>query len=182
MFSADNYVKPNKNCNLTSWFSGCEPGRACSDGKGKDVDMKNKKEMPSRTLDCLPCCESFFLPTRAYLHDALPSRCLLSSCRTQQNYWLHKTKSPSIPINLLLGMKAISVEQQTCGEMLCLPKRYFVLQDIIVKLLQRKLLAPRDITAGLDLQNNKVVSRWPPVMHKPRISILQLMASWFLLG
>ncbi|XP_074349912.1 putative white-brown complex homolog protein 30 isoform X3 [Apium graveolens] len=105
--------------------------------------MKNKKEMPSRTLDCLPCCESFFLPTRAYLHDALPSRCLLSSCRTQQNYWLHKTKSPSIPINLLLGMKAISVEQQTCGEMLCLPKRYFVLQDIIVKLLQRKLLAPR---------------------------------------
>ncbi|KAL8093143.1 hypothetical protein AgCh_035144 [Apium graveolens] len=52
-------------------------------------------------------------------------------------------------------MKAISVEQQTCGEMLCLPKRYFVLQDIIVKLLQRKLLAPRDITAGLDLQNNK---------------------------
>ncbi|KAK1357427.1 ABC transporter domain-containing protein [Heracleum sosnowskyi] len=60
--SADNYVKPNKNCNLTSWLPGCEPGWACSAGKGKDVDMKNKKEVPLRNLDCLPCCEGFFCP------------------------------------------------------------------------------------------------------------------------
>ncbi|WOG87603.1 hypothetical protein DCAR_0206833 [Daucus carota subsp. sativus] len=59
---ATNYVKPNKNCNLTSWVAGCEPGWACSAGKGKDIDMKNRKDMPDRNLDCLPCCEGFFCP------------------------------------------------------------------------------------------------------------------------
>ncbi|XP_057426553.1 putative white-brown complex homolog protein 30 isoform X2 [Lotus japonicus] len=28
--SSANYAKPNKNCNLTSWVSGCEPGWSCS--------------------------------------------------------------------------------------------------------------------------------------------------------
>ena len=30
--SSANYVKPNKNCNLTSWVSGCEPGCSCQCG------------------------------------------------------------------------------------------------------------------------------------------------------
>ncbi|VFQ81502.1 unnamed protein product [Cuscuta campestris] len=60
--SSSNYVKPNKNCNLTSWASGCEPGWACSVGKDVQVDLKTPKEMPDRTLECQPCCEGFFCP------------------------------------------------------------------------------------------------------------------------
>lgn len=57
-----NYLKPNKNCNLTTWVSGCEPGWACNVGKDKKVDLKNSKEMPLRTQDCAACCEGFFCP------------------------------------------------------------------------------------------------------------------------
>ncbi|KAM7522384.1 hypothetical protein LguiA_012286 [Lonicera macranthoides] len=57
-----NYLKPNKNCNLTTWVSGCEPGWACSIGKGKPVDLKNDKDMPIRSRDCQSCCEGFFCP------------------------------------------------------------------------------------------------------------------------
>ncbi|KAF5475836.1 hypothetical protein F2P56_007601 [Juglans regia] len=59
----DNYLKPNKNCNLSSWVSGCEPGWGCSvDQDQNHVDLKNSKAMPSRTHDCQPCCEGFFCP------------------------------------------------------------------------------------------------------------------------
>ncbi|POO01182.1 Phosphonate C-P lyase system [Trema orientale] len=56
-----NYLKPNRNCNLSSWVSGCEPGWACSAGPNK-VDLKNAKDVPSRISDCAPCCEGFFCP------------------------------------------------------------------------------------------------------------------------
>ncbi|KAL2323214.1 hypothetical protein Fmac_027593 [Flemingia macrophylla] len=59
--SASNYVKPNKNCNLTSWVSGCEPGWSCSAGKNVDL-KKDIKEMPFRADNCQPCCEGFFCP------------------------------------------------------------------------------------------------------------------------
>ncbi|KAL0417697.1 UNVERIFIED_CONTAM: ABC transporter G family member 28 [Sesamum radiatum] len=57
-----NFLKPNKNCNLSSWPSGCESGWACSAGQDKKVDLKESKEMPQRDLDCRPCCEGFFCP------------------------------------------------------------------------------------------------------------------------
>ena len=56
-----NYLKPTKNCNLSSWVSGCEPGWACSAGSNK-VDLKNAKDVPVRTSDCQTCCEGFFCP------------------------------------------------------------------------------------------------------------------------
>ncbi|KZV39914.1 ABC transporter G family member 28 [Dorcoceras hygrometricum] len=59
---SSNYLKPNKNCNLSSWVSGCEPGWACSVGKDKQIDLKNSKDIPYRVLDCRPCCEGFFCP------------------------------------------------------------------------------------------------------------------------
>ncbi|KAI4300297.1 hypothetical protein L6164_033689 [Bauhinia variegata] len=61
--SATGYLKPNKNCNLTSWVSGCEPGWGCSVslGKNQKVDL-NAAETPIRTNDCQPCCEGFFCP------------------------------------------------------------------------------------------------------------------------
>lgn len=59
---AVNYLKPNKNCNLTSWVSGCEPGWACSVGPKEQIDLRNSKEIPARTRDCQACCEGFFCP------------------------------------------------------------------------------------------------------------------------
>ncbi|XP_073056036.1 ABC transporter G family member 28-like [Primulina eburnea] len=59
---SSNYLKPNKNCNLSSWVSGCEPGWACSVGKDKQVNLKNSTYIPYRVLDCRPCCEGFFCP------------------------------------------------------------------------------------------------------------------------
>uniref|UniRef100_A0A7N0RHL0 ABC transporter domain-containing protein n=1 Tax=Kalanchoe fedtschenkoi TaxID=63787 RepID=A0A7N0RHL0_KALFE len=53
----------NKNCNLTSWVSGCEPGWACSStGSSEGVNFNQEKDMPSRTDDCQPCCAGFFCP------------------------------------------------------------------------------------------------------------------------
>ncbi|KAL5985251.1 ABC transporter G member 28 [Asimina triloba] len=46
-----NYLKPNKNCNLTSWPEGCEPGWACKTPPGSKVDLRNSKDVPLRTLD-----------------------------------------------------------------------------------------------------------------------------------
>ncbi|KAF2318496.1 hypothetical protein GH714_008359 [Hevea brasiliensis] len=45
----DNYLKPNKNCNLTSWVSGCEPGWACSVGQDQPVDLENSHNIPARS-------------------------------------------------------------------------------------------------------------------------------------
>ncbi|PPS05408.1 hypothetical protein GOBAR_AA15254 [Gossypium barbadense] len=56
------YVKVNKNCNLKSWVSGCEPGWGCFADGGQQIDLKNTSYMPSRTQDCQPCCEGFFCP------------------------------------------------------------------------------------------------------------------------
>ncbi|KAK6942790.1 ABC transporter family G domain [Dillenia turbinata] len=56
-----NYLKPNKNCNLTYWFSGCEPGWNCATSTEEKVDLR-LKVMPTRTQDCKPCCEGFFCP------------------------------------------------------------------------------------------------------------------------
>ncbi|KAL6290698.1 hypothetical protein ACE6H2_008208 [Prunus campanulata] len=57
-----NYLKPNKNCNLTSWVSGCEPGWACSVGPNQQIDLENSQDIPARTQTCQPCCEGFFCP------------------------------------------------------------------------------------------------------------------------
>ncbi|XP_039140123.1 ABC transporter G family member 28-like isoform X2 [Dioscorea cayenensis subsp. rotundata] len=54
-----NFLKPNKNCNLTSWVPGCEPGWACGLSPHTAQDSK---DIPERDLDCRPCCEGFFCP------------------------------------------------------------------------------------------------------------------------
>ncbi|CAE6251756.1 unnamed protein product [Arabidopsis arenosa] len=59
---ATNYLKPNKNCNLSSWMSGCEPGWACRTAKDVKVDLKDDKNVPVRTQQCAPCCAGFFCP------------------------------------------------------------------------------------------------------------------------
>ncbi|CAJ2654476.1 unnamed protein product [Trifolium pratense] len=56
-----NFLKPNKNCNLSSWVNGCEPGWGCKANDKVDVNNQ-KKEIPVRSVDCKPCCEGFFCP------------------------------------------------------------------------------------------------------------------------
>ncbi|KAL3839675.1 hypothetical protein ACJIZ3_024266 [Penstemon smallii] len=57
-----NILRPNRNCNLTSWGSGCEPGWASTVPQSVQVDLKNAREIPDRTRDSKPCCEGFFCP------------------------------------------------------------------------------------------------------------------------
>lgn len=57
-----NYVRPNKNCNLTSWMDGCEAGWACSAGPDQNINLQDAVNFPSRTLDCRGCCAGFFCP------------------------------------------------------------------------------------------------------------------------
>ncbi|KAK8945225.1 ABC transporter G family member 28 [Platanthera zijinensis] len=57
-----NILKPNKNCNLSSWVPGCEPGWACSVGPNQQVKLNDSKVMPARTYHCDPCCSGFFCP------------------------------------------------------------------------------------------------------------------------
>lgn len=59
---SNKFLKPNKNCNLTSWVSGCEPGWGCSVSLNQKVDIYDPNNMPLRTNDCQPCCEGFFCP------------------------------------------------------------------------------------------------------------------------
>ncbi|WVZ02532.1 hypothetical protein V8G54_023338 [Vigna mungo] len=54
-------LKPNINCNLSSWVNGCEPGWGCKANQKVDIDS-TKKDIPIRSVDCLPCCEGFFCP------------------------------------------------------------------------------------------------------------------------
>lgn len=55
-------LKLNRNCNLTSWVPGCEPGWACSVPETEQADLKNIKEFPDRVYDSQPCCAGFFCP------------------------------------------------------------------------------------------------------------------------
>ncbi|XAR51040.1 Sulfate-transporting ATPase [Bertholletia excelsa] len=56
------FLRPNKNCNLTSWAPGCEPGWQSSIPLDIKVDLRNQKDIPERTVDSQPCCEGFFCP------------------------------------------------------------------------------------------------------------------------
>ncbi|TKY67188.1 ABC transporter G family member 28 [Spatholobus suberectus] len=56
-----NFLKPNINCNLSSWVDGCEPGWGCKANQKVDINSK-KRDMPTRSLECQPCCEGFFCP------------------------------------------------------------------------------------------------------------------------
>ncbi|XP_027348257.1 ABC transporter G family member 28-like [Abrus precatorius] len=56
-----NFLKPNINCNMSSWVNGCEPGWGCRANQKVDLNS-NKKDIPIRSAECLPCCEGFFCP------------------------------------------------------------------------------------------------------------------------
>lgn len=105
-----NYVRPNVNCNRSSWIDGCEPGWACSAGPDQKIDLQNSKDIPYRPIKCQMCCPGFFCPhgltcmirkhlalqllaclrcialknVHAYMYIcSLPSRCLLSTVQPE---------------------------------------------------------------------------------------------------
>nr|CAD1835973.1 unnamed protein product [Ananas comosus var. bracteatus] len=57
-----NYLKPNKNCNSTSWVSGCEPGWACAVGPDQTPASAAgggvARYFPSRTQSCAPAARA----------------------------------------------------------------------------------------------------------------------------
>ncbi|RZC70461.1 hypothetical protein C5167_033599 [Papaver somniferum] len=61
-YLATNYLRPNENCNLTTWNPGSEPGWACRVDFDQLVDLKNSRDMPTRASNCNTCCEGFFCP------------------------------------------------------------------------------------------------------------------------
>ncbi|GFZ14735.1 ABC transporter family protein [Actinidia rufa] len=134
-----NYLNPNKNCNLTSWLPGCEPGWACSVGQDVEVDLKNSKDIPARSLDCQPCCEGFFCPhgMTCMISCPLGSYCPLAT--------LNKATGTCEPnhtvINYLLDNQIILVVELTSGQMLVVVVKYSVQRDHIVQQVSTKFLA-----------------------------------------
>ncbi|CAK9171627.1 unnamed protein product [Ilex paraguariensis] len=126
-------LKPNRNCNLTSWVPGCEPGWACSVGPNEKVDLKNSTNMPDRTLDSQPCCEGFFCPRGL--------TCMIGTT-----------------INSLLVSQIILVAELIFGPMQLVVASYSVQRDHTVQLLLPKNHAVVDITAGRGQQLKKTVT------------------------
>ncbi|RZC70460.1 hypothetical protein C5167_033595 [Papaver somniferum] len=102
-FLAKNYLKPNINCNVTTWNDGCEPGWACRVEFDDLVDLKNSNGMPTRTTACQPCCAGFFCP-RGLTSCPLGSYCPLAE--------LNKTTSMCEPYSYQLPPKQLN---HTCG-------------------------------------------------------------------
>lgn len=104
--SGSNYLKPNKNCNLTSWVSGCEPGWGCSVGPNQNVDLKNSQDMPIRKYNCRVCCEGFFCPhgITCMIPCPLGSYCPIAT--------LNRTTGICEPYNYQLPPKQLN---HTCG-------------------------------------------------------------------
>jgi len=56
--SGSRITRISKNCNRNSWALGCQPGWACMSLSDESSD----ETVPSRTLNCRPCCLGFFCP------------------------------------------------------------------------------------------------------------------------
>ncbi|KAK8609643.1 hypothetical protein V6N13_062087 [Hibiscus sabdariffa] len=117
-----NALRPNKNCNLTSWVSGCEPGWACSVALNEPVNIENSKVIPYRTIDCQPCCPGFFCPRglTCMIPCPLGSHCPSATLNTQTglcepyNYQL----PPGLP-NHTCGGANIWADIRTSSEVFC---------------------------------------------------------------
>ncbi|KAI3987300.1 hypothetical protein MKX01_003050, partial [Papaver californicum] len=98
--------KPNRNCNLTSWNPGCEPGWACGfglDSNNDNVDLRDPNEMSSRTSDCHACCAGFFFPRGLTCMIPCP---LGSYC-------------PPVELNATTGMSDSWADIRSSGEVFC---------------------------------------------------------------
>ncbi|KAJ8438441.1 hypothetical protein Cgig2_004551 [Carnegiea gigantea] len=104
---SSSYLKPNKNCNLTAWIDGCEPGWACRVVGEEKAVMNDTVNIPNRSENCQPCCAGFFCPKGI--------TCMIHT----------STKYPR-------GSLIILVVELTYGLMCCLVVKYFAHQGHIV--------------------------------------------------
>uniref|UniRef100_A0A0E0M844 ABC transporter domain-containing protein n=1 Tax=Oryza punctata TaxID=4537 RepID=A0A0E0M844_ORYPU len=51
-------TRVSRNCDQTSWAPGCQPGWACA----RQDSSSSEREVPSRAVNCRPCCPGFFCP------------------------------------------------------------------------------------------------------------------------
>ncbi|KAM0013873.1 putative ABC transporter, AAA+ ATPase domain, P-loop containing nucleoside triphosphate hydrolase [Helianthus debilis subsp. tardiflorus] len=126
-FKTSSYVKGNKNCNLTSWVSGCEPGWSCAAPKDVQVDLTNKEDMPYRTSNCEPCCEGFFCPTGLTCMIPCPSGsyCPLAQLNPQTNICdPYRYQPPPGATNHTCGGADVWADVTSSREVFC-PGGYF---------------------------------------------------------
>uniref|UniRef100_A0A0E0BB14 ABC transporter domain-containing protein n=1 Tax=Oryza glumipatula TaxID=40148 RepID=A0A0E0BB14_9ORYZ len=51
-------TRVSRNCDQNSWALGCQPGWACA----RQDSSSSGREVPSRAVNCRPCCPGFFCP------------------------------------------------------------------------------------------------------------------------
>nr|XP_043632245.1 ABC transporter G family member 24 [Erigeron canadensis]XP_043632246.1 ABC transporter G family member 24 [Erigeron canadensis] len=126
-FSGATYLKPNRNCNLTSRVSGCEPGWACATSRTDNVDMRDSKHIPARTEDCQPCCEGFFCPSGLTCMIPCPLGSHCPTATLDRASGICKPYSYQLPAampNHTCGGANIWADVRTSGELFCSPGSY----------------------------------------------------------
>lgn len=119
---SNNYLSLNKNCNLTTWVPGCEPGWACSVEDDENIDLQDSKHIPIRTVECQPCCEGFFCPRgiTCMIPCPLGSYCPLASLN--KNTGVCEPYSYQIPPgqpNHTCGGANLWTDVRSSGEVFC---------------------------------------------------------------
>ncbi|KAL3520747.1 hypothetical protein ACH5RR_018896 [Cinchona calisaya] len=115
-------IKPNENCNRTSWVSGCEPGWACAVNSDQPVDLKNSHDIPARTLDCQSCCAGFFCPSglTCMIPCPLGSYCPLATLNTSTgNCEPYNYQLPAGQLNHTCGGANIWSDVRSSGAIFC---------------------------------------------------------------
>ncbi|XP_076895798.1 ABC transporter G family member 24-like [Bidens hawaiensis] len=121
-FSGSNYLKPNRNCNITSRVSGCEPGWACATSPDENIDMQDSKNIPARTQDCQPCCEGFFCPSGLTCMIPCPLGAYCPTATLDRASGMCKPYSYQLPPgmpNHTCGGANIWADIKTSGELFC---------------------------------------------------------------
>ncbi|KAF5750398.1 putative Pleiotropic drug resistance protein [Tripterygium wilfordii] len=120
-----NYMKPNRNCNLTSWVSGCEPGWGCS--ANQNVELRNSQDVPLRTRDCQPCCEGFFCPQGLTCMIPCPLGAYCPLAKLNRTTGMCDPYSYQIPPgqpNHTCGSADIWADVDSSGDIFCSPGSY----------------------------------------------------------
>ncbi|XP_059306985.1 putative white-brown complex homolog protein 30 [Lycium ferocissimum] len=120
-------LRPNRNCNLTSWVPGCEPGWSCSVGTNQKVDLKNAKDMPDRTRDNQPCCEGFFCPRGLTCMIPCPLGAYCPRATLNKTTGVCDPYSYQLPpgkVNHTCGAADLWGSETSGGELFCSPGSY----------------------------------------------------------
>ncbi|GAU49451.1 hypothetical protein TSUD_407380 [Trifolium subterraneum] len=158
-----NYLKPNKNCNLTSWVSGCEPGWACSVSCQK-TDLRNLKEIPARTSNCQSCCEGFVFTLKPVSNTFIffgSGNIVLEACPLGSHCSL-------VAVDLCLGCFKLSScdsntatqNMQAYGILLIIVGGIYNCSDPVLTTRERRMTKSRDAAARNARKTANARQRW----------------------